>query len=176
MKNLGKIFEDDVKQSCKKEGLFIHRLKDNAMSYIESDSVYTTKNDYDFLIYKKPILLALELKHTTYPSISIQVSEDVPERMIKWHQIQGLLKASKYDGVYAGFLLSFSSEELNKEFTYYISIQNFMRFLNRTTKKSITAVDIMSNGGIRVNQVLLRTHYHYQISDLLNTLIASSEE
>ena len=34
MKNKGKNFEEHFKQSAKKEGLFIYRLRDNAMSSV----------------------------------------------------------------------------------------------------------------------------------------------
>ena len=33
-------------------------------------------------------LFAFELKHTTYPSIGIQISENDREKMIKYHQIK----------------------------------------------------------------------------------------
>lgn len=171
MKNAGKIFEEDFKKSCQKEGIFVHRIKDNAMSYTESESVYTTKNDYDFLIYKRPILLALELKHTEKNSMSIQINEnDSDKKMIKLHQRQGLAKAAQHVGVYAGFLLSFFCEASQQELTFFISIEDFEKFLATKQKKSINLVDIAMNGGIRVNQKLLRSHYHYEINELFNTL------
>lgn len=171
MENAGKIFENDVKKSCQKDGIFVHRIKDNAMSYTQSDSVYTTKNDYDFLIYKRPILLALELKHTEKTSMSIQMDEqDSDKKMIKMHQRNGLMKASQYDGVAAGFLLSFVCGESQKELTYFLSIENFEKFLVVSQKKSINLVDIATHGGIRVNQKLLRNHYHYQIDELCDIL------
>ena len=92
MKNKGKIFESQFKKSAQKEGLFVHRIRDNAMSYTQSESIYTHKNMCDFLIYKMPFLYAFELKHTTYPSIGIQTSPDEDE--ITYTRPQGVVNSN----------------------------------------------------------------------------------
>lgn len=171
IKNAGKIFEADVKSSCKKDGLFVHRIRDNAMSYTESESVFTKDNPYDFLIYKYPLLLAVELKHTKYPSIGIQTSkEENDKKMIKFHQIEQLQLASEHDGVKAGFILSFSNEKTNYETTFYIDINHFLNFLFESKKKSINLMNIIEYGGIKIEQRLLRTHYYYNIKDLFDKI------
>ena len=170
-KNAGKIFEEDIKKSCLKDGLFVHRIRDNAMSYTESETSYTKENPYDFIIYKMPYLLTVELKHTTYPSISIQVNEDDDKKkMIKYHQIKELQKASEHDGIKAGFILSFHNKKIESESTFYISIDNFIDFLTMENKKSINMLDIVQYHGVRVEQRLLRSHYYYNISNLIEKI------
>lgn len=171
IKNPGKSFEVDFKESCIKEGLFIHRLRDNAMSYTESESVYTWNNPYDFLVYKLPTLFAVELKHTKYMSMSIQRTEaEEDNKMIKYCQIEGLQKASKYEGVKAGFILSFYNEITGNENTFYISIDNFINFLVKENKKSINMLDVIRYDGIKVTQTKKRVKYHYHISELINKI------
>ena len=110
----GKNFENDFKESCVKDGLFVHRLRDSAMSYTKIASVFTNNNPYDFLVFKFPMLFALELKHTKLSSITIQrTKDDDDKKMIKKHQIDGLLKASEHTGVCAGFIFSFYLEKTN---------------------------------------------------------------
>ena len=108
MKNKGKIFEEQFKKSAQKEGLFIHRIRDNAMSYVESGSVYTHKNMCDFLVYKLPFLYAFELKHTTYPYVTIQTSPNERERTIRYDQIKQLSEASQFEGIKAGFVFRYA--------------------------------------------------------------------
>lgn len=66
----GKEFENDFKKNCEDEGIFVERIKDSAMSY-DKTAKFTTKNPYDFHVYKMPFLYAFELKHTKYSSMSI---------------------------------------------------------------------------------------------------------
>ena len=170
MKNKGKNFEEHFKQSAKKEDLFIYRLRDNAMSYTQTDTIYSHDNICDFFIYKNPNLFAFELKHTTYPSIGIQTSEDDGEKMIKYHQIKQLEKVSLYDGIKAGFILSYENEDTKTESTFFIEINNFIDFLAETGKKSINMIDILRYKGIKLEQRKLRTNYHYEITKLLDRI------
>ena len=166
----GKNFEEQFKDSVKKDGLFIYRLRDNPMSYIKIDTIYTHDNICDFFVYDYPNLFALELKHTTYTSIGFQRTKEDNEAMIKYHQIKHLLDISEYDGIKAGLILSFENEKANKEVTFYISIENFLNFISNTTKKYINILDVVDYNGIKINQVKLRTNYHYNVKDLLEKI------
>ena len=173
-KNKGKVFEDDVKRSCQRDNLFVDRVRDNATSYFDIDQVestYSKENPYDFHIYKYPNLMCLELKYTKHVSISIQRTEDEDKKkMIKYHQIESLTKASEFYGVKAGFLFCFFNEDTNQESTYYMPIQNFNNFLKHEDKKSINIVDVVRYGCEKVEQVKLRTHYHYDIYGLFDKI------
>jgi hypothetical protein len=49
-------------------------------------------------------------------------------------------------------------------------IQNFNKFLKSTDKKSINIIDVVTYGCVKVNQVKLRTHYHYHIKELFDKI------
>lgn len=170
MKNKGKIFEEQFKKSAQQEGIFIHRIRDNAMSYVESESTFTHKNMCDFLVYKMPYLYAFELKHTTYPSIGIQTSPNEDIKMIQYEQIRLMNDASQYEGVVAGLILSFENTKIETESTFFIEINRFIDFLTETKKKSINMIDIAKYGGIRLKQQKKRINYHYEIQNLLSQI------
>lgn len=173
-KNKGKVFEDDVKKSCQRDGIFVDRVRDNATSYFDfgqTDSAYSKENPYDFHIYKYPHLMCLELKHTKYTSMSIQRNkQEDKSKMIKAHQIEALTRAASHHGIKAGFLLSFYNGNTDQESTYYMAIENFNNFLNSEDKKSINMIDMAKYGCIKVDQVKLRTHYHYDIAGLFEKI------
>ena len=171
----GKEFENDFKASCKKQGIFIERLKDTPMSYNRFDAKglkFTPKNPYDFHVYKMPFLYAMELKHTKYSSMSIEQEDDPEEnnKMIKRHQIKGLERASKFEGVKAGFVLTFYVEKKQEYATVFLSIQDFLDFEKSTTKKSINLIDAVTHNAIVVSQEFLRTHYEYNVAELLSKI------
>lgn len=171
MQNKGKIFEQQFKKSVQKVDIFIHRIRDNAMSYVQSESVFTHKNMCDFLVYQMPFLYAFELKHTTYPQISIQVSPDEEDnKMIKYEQIRLMNEAAQYEGIKAGFILSFENTKIETESTFFLEINRFIDFLSETGKKSINMLDIAKYGGIRLKQNKIKVHYEYDVIDLLNRI------
>lgn len=172
-KNPGKTFEGDIKKSCQRDHIFVDRVRDNATSYFDIDqieSLYSKENPYDFHIYKYPNLMCVECKYTKHVSMSIQTHKDDKNKMIKLHQIEALTNASQFEGIKAGFFFCFYNENTNQEATYYMPIQNFNKFLNNENKKSINIIDIVKYGCIKVEQVKLRTHYHYDIKGLFDKI------
>lgn len=173
-KNKGKVFEKAFQNSCKKQEIFCTRIKDNQVSYNNKygggvDS--TSKNPYDFEVYYYPNMLCCELKATHLPSISFERDKDEPNpKMLKYHQILGLYKASQYRGVYAGIIADFQTSGQ----TYYLSIDKFMSFFNSTEKKSISEKDIISLSPIVVDKKLLRTNYEYNIQKLFKDIQISN--
>lgn len=170
-KNSGKVFEEAVKKSVDgKDEIYYYRLRDPASSFNQSSENglrFSISNDYDCLMYMYPNFFPLELKSTTTTSFSFQKNKKEKSKNIKLNQIEGLTKASKVKGVYAGFLFNFSKK--NK--TYWLDIRNFNVFMSNTDKKSINENDIIEYEGILVNQKLLRTSYTYHIKTLLEEII-----
>lgn len=170
-KNPGKVFEDEIKASCFEQGIFIQRLNDSSQSYTESAARFTPKNPCDFHIFRKPTLMLVECKHTKNGNMSIQRSkEEDRNKMIKYHQIEALTKASIYDGVEAGFLLSFLNEKTQVESTFYMPIENFNDFLNTSDKKSINMLDVLKYNPVAVKQEKKQKYYRFDISKLFNDL------
>lgn len=173
MANKGKEFEGDVKVSAKNQGLWILRLNDTSLSWQkEKTARFTPNNIADFLIYRYPYLFVIECKSTKYKSIGIQRDPEEDEKMIKAQQIQNLINCSTVEGIYSGFMLNYRDDNnLNNSNTYWMPIQNFSDFLVNNDKKSINAVDVVEYGCVKVDQILRRTHFTYDINKMLDDII-----
>lgn len=135
------------------------------MSFTTTDK--SPKQPYDFECYLHPTLLCVELKATNLSSVSFEREENqLNKKMIHYHQIKGLLKSSQYYGVCAGFLIDFKTSGN----TYYLPIDEFMKFFNSTDKQSISENDIKELKYISIDKKLLKTNYEYNIKELFNNL------
>lgn len=148
--NRGKKIEKLFQESAEKEDLCIIRLNDSATSWQGGAARFTPENPCDFLLYHYPFLYALELKSTIGTSFSIQRDIHEASKMIKAHQINSLIQLSQYRGITAGFIFDIYSEKENEEYVYFLSIENFSTFLEKTEKKSINLQDIKEYGGIAI--------------------------
>lgn len=90
--------------------------------------------------------------------------------MIKYHQIQALHRVSKFEGIKAGFILSFYLESKDKDITFFIDIKSFLQFLKEENKKSINLKDILKYNGKLIKQEKKRTHYKYEIAEFLDRI------
>lgn len=171
----GKRFEEDFKNSIN-DKMFYHRLKDSASSFNGGQmSRFTLKNPYDATIFYKRALFTLELKSTKATSIAFDRGRK-DKKSIKFHQIEGLLDASKYDWIISGLVFDFRATEKREHATYYLSINDFMRFYNESSKKSININDIINYGGIEIEKELKRVRTKYNLTKLTNFLINNYEK
>ena len=100
MKNVGKIFEEQLKKSAPPYSL-LYRLPDAAQSFGGSNLLrFSAKNPFDFLLWDSVghILFALEAKTVSGKSISFERTKD-EHGEIHSHQIKGLNDWQKYDGI-----------------------------------------------------------------------------
>lgn len=169
-KNTGKVFEKDIQDSANKlSDVYIYRLKDSASSFnpsADSGLRFTPSNDYDFFMYRKPYFYPIELKSSKTTSFSFQRDKKDKGKNIKLSQINGLLKASKVEGVYSGLLFNFS----DKVKTYWMNIIDFDRFFNESAKGSINETDIINYGGILIEQKIKKVAYSYNIQQMLDDI------
>ena len=165
----GKIFEQQWKNSIDKEKMYYFRLKDNPSSF-GRDSVsvrFTLNNPYDCFIFYNRFFFPMELKSTELTSISIQRRKEDNGKMIKINQINGLLEANEYNGIFPGFIFDF---RLSGN-TYWLSINNFNLFMIENDKKSINEKDVIKYKGININKTKKRIRYVYDIEELLLNII-----
>lgn len=161
----GKAFEKEFQNSCKKQGVFCTRLRDNQLSFKTDDK--TPQQPYDFEIYNFPYLICAELKATHLPSVSFErEKKQTNKKMLHYHQIEGLCKASQYDGVFSVLLFDF----LTSGATYCLTIEKFMEFFNGNDKQSISEKDVIALSPLVVKKKLLRTTYEYDIKDIFTQL------
>jgi penicillin-binding protein-related factor A (putative recombinase) len=173
VKNPGKEFEEQLKQSAKDQDIFFYRIKDVNPLFLKPNAK-VSQNNFDSFIYKKPNLFPVELKSTAQKSISFE------EKIIKKHQIQALKEADEYDGLIAGFIFNFREYD---NYTCFIHIKTFLeiqylsqkqisehRFKSKLNKSSI-GLDICKEVGIEIQHYKKKVKHHYYIKQLLDELI-----
>lgn len=173
MKNTGKIFESDWKNSVNSEDCLLIRLNDPAQAFKQSSLTrFSLENLCDYICYntKDKNLYLWELKTTCGKSMSFQTDkDDKSSKLIKWHQIDGLTKSSIYDGVVSGFILNFRQED-ESQLTYFIDIKNFNRMKESIEKKSFNIMDIILYGAVRINGTKKRTRYVWDVEELFENI------
>ena len=181
--NAGKFFEKSFADSAKEQGVFCYRLKDTDISFNgNSMSSFTPSNPCDYFLFgntddnSRGNLFAIECKSTKYMSMSIESGPEKTKgnKMIRNAQIQSLIKLSFYDGIKAGFVLNFRDEDRNLDDTYYMSIRDFVRFLDETKKKSINKMDCELRA-IKIDSTIKRTHYRYDVSKMIKDIAEKGE-
>lgn len=175
MKNSGKIFEEDFKKSISSEVLYI-RLPDPPQAFVKTKTTrFSAKNPCDCFLFdtQNQLLYALELKTTKQKSISfesVSVIDDIKIRMIHKHQIVGLMEFQKYENVNGGFIFNFRDEKNDKQTTYYQNISNFLKMTKKIQKYSFNEKDLMKYKAIEIIGEKKRTHYKWDVSNLLHSL------
>lgn len=174
MKNTGKIFEEDIKKSVDRSRCLIIRIPDPPQSFTKrADTAFSVKNPCDFIVFdsKTRILFPMELKSTKFKSMSFESeNEKDTSKMIKWHQIDGLLKYSMIDYVIPCFILNFRDEKNKMQRTYSIYIRQFVDMIGKLDKKSFNEIDLINNGAVKVCGEIKRTRYRWDLSGMFNIL------
>ena len=141
--NIGKQFEQEIKASFPPD-FYIERYKDDTAGF------YGVTNPADYRLYKYPYTFLLELK--------THKGKSIPVEKIRPNQIQGMYKASKITGIFAGFLLNYR----DLEETYYVSVEDLVDFINSTDRKSIP-VEWCRSYGEKIEQEKKRVRYKYNL-------------
>ena len=176
-KNVGKIFEESIKNSMPDYALLI-RLNDSPQVFKQSNLTrFTPKNPFDYICFdtNSKTLYCLELKTTSGKSISFEDihSDKLENKMIHKHQTESLLEYSKYNGVIAGFLFNFrhfEGEPNYNEMTYFMEVNNYQMMCDKINKKSFNEVDAILNGAIKVHGIKKRTRYYWDINSLFDAI------
>ena len=162
-KNVGKRFEDNWKASIPEE-IFYYRPPDSAQSFGSSMNIrFSSKSPCDCFLYDGDFLYTLELKSVGTKSISFERNKS-DNGVIHIHQIDNLIKFSKYKNVIAGFILDFRLSEK----TYFLSIGDFEQLSRFVAKKSFNEEDIYEwCDPIEINKKKLKVNYRYDVNKLL---------
>lgn len=178
-KNSGKVFEESVKK-CIPEYALLIRLPDPPQSFTKrNDTRFSHKNPCDYICFdtNSRTLYCLELKSTKNKSISYEdINTDKEEnKMIHKHQILGLKNFSKYKNVRAGFIFNFRHFEDDKEKylekTYFQSIENFLKMIDKINKKSFDEADLILYGNaIVINGEKKRTRFYWNFDEFFKNM------
>ena len=169
-KNAGKKFEAIIRDDMP-EYAMLTRLPDPPQSFTKrEDTRFSKKNPYDYICFDTigRVLYCLELKSTEQKYLTYHTCEqdekDGKSANIKWHQIIGLTNASTYDNVIAGFFFNFRLDS-GEQLLYFLNIKDFNRFRENTNKKSINIMDVVLNGGIKINGKKKRINYSWNLDE-----------
>ena len=173
--NVGKKFESNFKDSIP-DFCLLQRLKDPPQAQNHtSKSVFSWDNPCDFLMFDayNREFWCLELKSTKQKYISYEdIHSDKPkQKMVKKHQILGLLKFSRFNHVNAGFMFNFRDEDSNSERTYYQDVRDFTNMCNSLNKTSFNEIDLVLHNSIKVNGEKLRVNYRWNINKLITDVV-----
>ena len=152
--NLGKRFEQNFKKSVP-DNIFYYRFRDGSSSWGGNDKVrFQQTNICDSLMYDGKRMYLLELKSTK--------AKNLPFSNIKQHQIEDLLKASKYINTICGLIIEFS--ELIE--CYFIEINKLKEFYDKTSRKSIP-IDYLRENGTKIEIKRLKVNNRFNISKFI---------
>lgn len=170
-KNVGKVFEESIKQSIPKHILII-RLNDSPQAFKQSNLTrFTPKNPFDYVCFntKTKTLFCLELKSTSnkYMGFEDIHSDEEQNSMIHKHQILGLLKCSAYENVVAGFLFNFRLSE--NELTYFMEINDFKKMCDSINKKSFNIMDAVLYGAKKIQGNKKRTRWYWNLDEFFES-------
>jgi penicillin-binding protein-related factor A (putative recombinase) len=169
----GKEFEKDIETSAAEQSIFYFRVRDVNLPPDVRMRVKLPQNKYDSLLFYKDHLFTIEMKSTKSKSVSFS------ESIIKQHQIDNLLEATKYDGVISGFLFNFREPD-NK--SYFVDIERFIKYkhiaenqLEHTYQSKINnssiPIGICQEIGIELRNVKKVKKYRYYLKMLFDELI-----
>lgn len=174
MVNEGKNFEAIFKSSSPSY-LKIVRLPDPPQSFTQrSDTRFSNKNPYDYECYDSfhRISYSLELKTASQKYLTYHTCEEDEKKKkfanIKWHQIEGLTKASEYDNCIAGFMFNFRLDN-GEQLLYFMNIKDFNRYRLSTNKKSLNILDISLNGGVKISGEKLIKNYRWNLDEFFKS-------
>lgn len=156
MKNPGKIFEEDFKNSCP-DNIWIEREKDNIGNF-EKDNKnirFTMSSDYDFRIFNGNKLYLIELKSTKGKSLPYSRFK----KTYKYDQLKKLHSFVCYDNILAGVVINFRDIEK----TYYIDINKLIMCKESGMRESLS-IDEAEHHGVLIKQELKRVRYKYDFS------------
>lgn len=170
-KNVGKVFEEQIKKSTPEHVLLI-RLNDSPQAFKKSNLTrFTPKNPFDYICFntKSRTLFCLELKSTSnkYMSFEDINSKEEQNAMIHAHQIRGLLECSNYSNVIAGFMLNFRLDE--NEITYFIEINKFQKMCESINKKSFNIMDLVLYGAKKIDGSKKRTRWYWDLEEFFES-------
>ena len=163
MKNIGKVFEDNIKASMPKD-VMVYRPPDQAQAFDMSSTKlrFSRHSPADYFIFdgNKNLFLALECK------TSFERTKD-DKGIIHHYQIKSLNDLSNYHRVISGFLLDFRKSDN----TYFLHISDMNKIIEAIDKKSFNEKDMLTIcSPILLEKRKLKVNYRYNIEKLLEEI------
>lgn len=171
--NRGKLFEEEIKNSCESQSIFIWKIPDVYIPAKKVDrDVFIPQQPCDFVMAAYGKTWFIEAKSTNNKYITFQRTKE-DKGMLQVHQWMSLLKFSRCDEVKCGFFVQFENE--TNPITLYWPVEGFLKFYMDSDKKSFNANDVMKYDGCIIIQELLKKKYRYDIRKWLNEEMKQGE-
>jgi penicillin-binding protein-related factor A (putative recombinase) len=160
--NAGKRFEEQIKKSCKKQGIYYYRLRDTSNSWNKDEDEdkedkkkirFTPKNLSDFILHYDKFTIHFEAK--------THLGKSIPQKAIS--QAEKMAEVN-HQGVLCLFALNY--REVNE--TYLIAAKDIMNCLSY--RKSVD-LQFCRDHGILIPQKLKRVNYFFDIRCALEKFI-----
>lgn len=160
---MGKQLEQNWKLSVP-DNIFYYRPPDQAQAFgVNNNLRFSAKSPCDCFMYNGEVLYTLELKSVGTKSISFE-KEKTDKGVIHKHQIDNLVKFSKYKNVVSGFILDFRLSEK----TYFIMIDEFIDMINHLDKKSFNENNLFEwCNPIEIQKKKLKVNWRYDIKQFV---------
>lgn len=182
MKNTGKVFEKDFKESFETAyggtPLWLYRFVDVASGFGGTSSTsirFSLPNIADFLIYWKPYLFLVELKVSKNPSMTFE-KDDINKKSgknIKYRQMKTLSTVSESFDIGCYFILHFSKSGN----TYVVEAQELFKWCQNSPKVSINEKDILSDLKYELlNSRLKRVNFEYDVESMINYMAKNQND
>lgn len=154
MKNIGKIFEEEIKKSIP-EGYYYYRFKDNAASFGTGEGTrFTSHNICDCMVMGEKYLYLLELK--------CHKGSSIPFNCIRKNQIEEMSKVF-HNKIKLYFILNFRE----KEKTFAVEAKKLKEYMETTDRKSIP-IDWCRENGIEIIGTKKKVKYNYDLKEFFN--------
>ena len=152
----GKVWEKCIQDSCNKRMIFCKRLNDGTANWNRGDTQvrFQKGNECDFILFNGEKLMLIEAK--------VHKGKSIPLGCIRPNQIKGLTEKAMYKNVICGLLILFS----DLEEAYFLSIQEYLRFVRTSERKSIPFSYCKENGA-KVSITKKIKTYDIKIDDIL---------
>ena len=168
MKNQGKIFEDDFRNSLDLDNpdLFFYRFKDGTASWGDKNNPnvrFQQKNISDCMLFYKEKLFIVELKS--------HKGKSLPLNCIRDNQFIEMYKASFKKNVYPIVIIFFSDIQE----CYGIKMTDIIEFRAKNISKSIPLL-FAREKGLKIDCRKKLTHYTFNILDFLDNFIEKQKK
>ena len=159
MKNLGKKFEDNWRESVP-DNVFFYRFRDSSGAWGGNNQLrFTPSNIADNLLFYNGCLFLNELKSHKGKSIPL---DKIIGNKTKEKQIEDLYEANRYNNVFSNLIVFFSDEER----CFALDIENFLFFMQDNEGKSIP-IEYFEGMAREIKVEKLKTNYRFDIKEWL---------
>lgn len=165
MKNLGKMFESDIKASIP-NSIFYMRLKDSAGAWqgqCENEKVrFTSSNACDCILHFDGVLFLAELKS--------HKGKSIPFNCFRESQLRELSKVTSRQDEVAIAILNFSDLE-ETYIVFFADIIDFMEESKRQGTRKSFPIDWVSEVGYVIPQKLKKVRFTYNVESTLKEIL-----